>query len=153
MTHLQRKIKVPVDFDDLCGAFEFGNVSHRHYLDLETGDIVYLSDESMDADEIEKMDEKVESGLDERYIAIPYVSSDESYEDMMDFTETVEALNLRHQLYTVLNGRSCFRRFKDILLNYPKERERWFKFHDARLGERVKEWLKDKGIELTRQAS
>ncbi|PZS00922.1 MAG: hypothetical protein DLM70_12855 [Chloroflexi bacterium] len=36
---------------------------------------------------------------------------------------------------------------KDILLDYPEERERWFQFKDARFLDRAREWLADEEIE------
>ena len=30
---------------------------------------------------------------------------------------------------------------------YPQERERWFQFHDARVDERVLNWLDGEGIQ------
>jgi len=142
------KRKVPVSFDEICGAFEFGSIDKKHYLDLQTGEIIFISDDLMDEEEREEIDEKIEKCLGERYIDIPYVLSDEGYENMADFAETVEDLDLREKLYIALNGSGCFRRFKDVLLSYPKERERWFKFQDAKLTEKVKEWLKAEGIEV-----
>jgi putative SOS response-associated peptidase YedK len=41
----------------------------------------------------------------------------------------------------------AFRRFKSVLAAHPTERERWFAFQDARVLERVHEWLADEGIE------
>ena len=44
-------------------------------------------------------------------------------------------------------GRGAFRHFKDVLLDYPDERERWFKFKNARVRERILEWLESEGVE------
>jgi hypothetical protein len=46
-----------------------------------------------------------------------------------------------------ITGRGAFRRFKDVLLDYPRERERWFAFRDALMAERVREWLAEHDIE------
>lgn len=45
-----------------------------------------------------------------------------------------------------INGKGAFRRFKDVLLRYPEERERWFRFKDERMQERALEWLDCIGI-------
>jgi hypothetical protein len=34
----------------------------------------------------------------------------------------------------------AFRRFKDVLLSYPVERERWFEFQSDLMARRVEEW-------------
>jgi len=36
-----------------------------------------------------------------------------------------------------------------VLLNYPKERQRWFAFRDEIMLERVREWLAERDIEPT----
>ena len=39
-----------------------------------------------------------------------------------------------------------FRYFKDVLLDYPAERERWFQFKRERLHLRILDWLEAYGI-------
>jgi len=107
----------------------------------------------MDYEEREEMCKEVSDDLGERYISIPTRFSDEGYEDMQDFIETIEDANLREKLYITINGRGAFRRFKNILMRHPQERERWFKLKNARIMERVKEWLEVEGIEITKAQS
>jgi hypothetical protein len=38
-----------------------------------------------------------------------------------------------------------------VLLNYPEEGERWFKFKDDRIQERAFEWLDDIDINLSEE--
>lgn len=45
-----------------------------------------------------------------------------------------------------INGSGAFRRFKDVLLYYPEERERWFRFKDERMEQRALECLDEIGI-------
>jgi len=66
---------------------------------------------------------------------------------MEDFIATVEDEHLAELLEVAINGKGAFRRFKDVLLNYLEERERWFKFKDERMEQRALEWLDD--IEVT----
>lgn len=139
--------KVPIDLKDLCVAFEHCTVESRDYLDLKTSKIITVSDADrfIDSEERESLD-KIED-LGERYIPIPYVSSEEGYEDMQDFVETIKDTTLKEKLYIAIDGSGAFRRFKDVLIDYPEERKRWFEFKDARMMERVKEWLEDEGLE------
>lgn len=62
---------------------------------------------------------------------------------MEDFIATVEGERLAELLEVAIKGKGAFRRFKDVLLNYPEERERWFEFKDDRMRERALEWLDD----------
>ncbi|OIO96743.1 MAG: hypothetical protein AUK03_03435 [Anaerolineae bacterium CG2_30_64_16] len=94
----------------------------------------------LEADEIDR-------GYGTRFIAVPQVDSHEAYGDMEDLITTVKNPHLRELLEVAIMGRGAFRRFKDVLLNYPHERERWFAFRDARMAEQVREWLADHDIE------
>ena len=46
----------------------------------------------------------------------------------------------------------AFRRFKDVLLDYPEARERWFAFKDEEMRRRVLRWLESEEVELDEQA-
>ncbi len=92
--------------------------------------------------------DRVEAGFGKRYICVPEADSSEGYGDMQAFIWTVQNPRLQNQLERAISGRGAFRRFKDVLLDYPAERERWFAFQEARLRERVLDWLDAEGIEL-----
>lgn len=145
---MSEKIRVPADLQEICFIFEDSSCEHRSYLDLKTGEIIWIFDDIMDPDEKEELDDKVDEGLGARYITIPNAESHEGYQDMEDFIETVKGVKLKEKLYNALTGKGAFRRFKDVLNSYPKERERWFKFKDEKVIERVNEWLKEEGIEI-----
>ncbi|GAH34472.1 unnamed protein product, partial [marine sediment metagenome] len=104
-------------------------------------------DEFMDINETEEVYEKLDDEP-ERYLSIPTESSREAYQDMVAFTESLEAENLKEKLWIALNGRGAFRRFKDVLLSHPEKREEWFKFQDERLEKHVMEWLEENEVEL-----
>jgi len=91
---------------------------------------------------------QVEEGFGIRYISVPRSESSEAYGDMEEFITTVENEHLVELLQVAINGKGAFRRFKDVLADYPTERERWFHFKDNRVRERMLEWLEDEGIEL-----
>jgi len=130
------KIQVPADLQEICILFEDSSCEHRGYLDLKTGEIVQIFDDIMDPDEKEELDDKVDEGLGERYIAIPNAESYDGYKDMENFIETVKEVKLKEKLYNAITRKGAFRRFKDVLTFYPKERERWFKFKRKGFGAR-----------------
>ena len=142
---MSKKIQVPADMQELCYAFEDSSDDHRYYLDLETGGITL---DFLDKTEREELDEMVGEDYQERYRYLPTAESHEGYEDMKEFIETVKGTHLKEKLYIAISGRGAFRRFKDVLNSYPKDRERWFRFKDEKLMERVKEWLEYEGIEI-----
>lgn len=150
---MSENIKVPADLQEICILFEDSSCEHRGYLDIKTGEIIQIFDDIMDPDEKEELDDKVDEGLGERYIAIPNAESHEGYQDMEDFIETVNSVKLKEKLYNAITRKGAFRRFKDVLNSYPKEREKWFKFKDEMVMGRVNEWLEAEGIEIIPQKS
>jgi hypothetical protein len=128
---------------------ENSSYENEYYLDLETGEILFLS-EYMDDEETVKLREKIDDDPG-RYEPIPKAESHEEYEDMVDFIATVGNEHLAELLEVAINGRGAFRRFKDVLLNYPEERERWFKFKDEKMRERALEWLDDIDVTVSEE--
>ncbi|MDP2754947.1 MAG: UPF0158 family protein [Nitrospirota bacterium] len=144
------KIQLPIDLQELCAAFEDSSDDHRYYFDLETGGITL---DFLEAAEREELDELVDEASKERYRYLPIAESQVGYEDMIEYIETIKGANLKEKLSIAISGSGAFRRFKDVLNSYPKERERWFKFKDEKVMERVNEWLEEEGIEIIPQKS
>jgi hypothetical protein len=171
----QDKRSLRVNLEDLKGAFDSAFDEMGHYLDLETGDVILITEEdrrqlealleATDAETIEAVNEaiqnddipegekdslynaaQVEFGYNSRFIEIPQADSQPGYEDMEAFIEMVSSRHLRELLQVAIQGKGAFRRFKDVLATYPQERERWFRFHDERLHQRVLDWLEMEGI-------
>ncbi|MFQ6060613.1 MAG: UPF0158 family protein [Thermoplasmata archaeon] len=140
-----QKARLKVNMDELAYAFENCSREMRYFLDLENGAVVVVSDYD---DEKEELEEKVEQELGKRYLAIPCMGSEEAYRDMVDFIGSVEDRFLKEKLQIAVDGEAAFRRFKNVLLSYPEERERWFKFKEECVKERVRDWLELEGIEL-----
>jgi hypothetical protein len=81
--------------------------------------------------ELLKNADRVEAGFGDRSISIPSEGSHEGYHDMEAFIATVRSPRLQERLERAISGRGAFRYFKDVLLDYPAERERWFQFKPA----------------------
>ena len=90
---------------------------------------------------------QVEQGYAKQFIQVPSADSHEGFRDMEDFINTVKDRRLQGYLNQAVHGKSPFRRFKDALQSVPAERERWFSFQNARLRQRVLDWLESEGIE------
>jgi hypothetical protein len=142
---MERKA-LKVNLGELCEAMENNSYEHLYFLDLESGEILFISD-YMDDEETGEVKDRIEEDS-ERYERIPRAEPNEPYEDMVDFIATVDNEHLAQLLEVAINGKGAFRRFKDVMRNYPEEGERWFKFKDERIEERALEWLSDIGISL-----
>ena len=141
---MEGKKTLKIDLDELCSTMDDSSYEHEYFLDLETGEILFISD-YMDNEEIEKVRDKIDEDP-ERYERIPKAEFHEGYGDMEDFIATVKDEHLADLLEVAINGKGVFRRFKDVLTHYPEESERWFRFKDERVEERALEGLDDIGI-------
>jgi hypothetical protein len=155
--------KLKVDLKELVSEMEMGdNLELTGYLDTETGEIISMPDNVMRA--VEDSDEAAEALPDweqglvktaeyilgdekERFLLIPRRESREGHELMAAFAETVTSKGLREKLAIALDGKGAFRRFRNVLNDYPSELERWYTFKDDRMREEAIGWLKDHGIE------
>jgi len=84
---------------------------------------------------------------DTAYLRIDPVSSREQYRWMERFIASVEETDLRDRLIRAIDGKGAFRRFKDVLMSFPVDRERWFAFRSDRLRACMEAWLTAHGIE------
>ena len=141
--------RVPVDWDDLEMALTSNRGEWTCYLDLETGEVRMVPMDRLDDDD-ELSEDEIDAGLDAgRLIHVEPLGSKVEYRWMEEFAGTVRNVRLRDRLEVALDGRGAFRRFKNVLLDFPAERERWFAFRDERLHAAAREWLGELGIEPT----
>ena len=133
-----------VDLGDIALAMNSAYGEIEHFLDLETGDLVLISD-GISAEDDPRIT-LVEQDDGSRFVEIPGWPANEGYRDMEDFIETVADGRLQEQLDQVIQGKGAFRCFKDTLLDYPQERERWFGFRNQREQERVVNWLESVNV-------
>jgi len=66
---------------------------------------------------------------------------------MERFVGAVADLPLRERLLVAIDGKGAFRRFKDVLLAFPAERERWFAYRSELLHLHIQTWLDHLHIE------
>ena len=107
-----------IDLGDLCHAMENSSFENEYFLDLETGEILFIS-EYTDAKETETMKDRIEEEF-ERYERIPKSESHEGYQDMVDFIAAVEDEHLVELLEVVINGKRAFRRFANLKPSIPR---------------------------------
>jgi len=137
--------RLQIDWDELEMALTWRTDEGGHYLDLTTGEVVVftgLDDELAEGE--------IDAGLAEgRLIAIEPLPSSVEYGWMSEFAHSVADRALRRLLEVALDGSGAFRRFKDVLRDYPADRERWFAFRGERVRKAAREWLEENGVEST----
>src|SRR5579871_3423024 len=127
--------EVPVDWEALEDAFENNAPEVHSYLHLTTGEVLRVVDGVADP----QMHVRIAS--DGNYLRIDPVSSREQYRWMERFIPMVDDTELRNKLSQAIDGKGAFRRFKDVLMSYAADRERWFAFRSERLRTFMEAWL------------
>jgi hypothetical protein len=105
------------------------------YLHLTTGEVLRVVDGVADP----QMHVRIAS--DGNYLRIDPVSSREQYRWMERFIPMVDEGELRNKLIQAIDGKGAFRRFKDALMSFAGDRERWFAFRSERLRTFMEAWL------------
>jgi hypothetical protein len=85
------------------------------------------------------------------FLRIEPASSREQYRWMERFVGSVTEEGLRERLIISIDGKGAFRRFKDVLLAYPAERERWFSYRAELLHWHIHTWLSEHEVEPSNQ--
>lgn len=136
-------LELPVDLAELGMLLDAGGeFAAVGRIDLRTGQVwpdSVLDDGGWDGAEDELDD-------DERWLAVWPLGSGAAYGDMADFAAT-RTRRLREKLDVALDGRGAFRRFKDVLFDWPDDRAEWFAFSEDRSRGRARAWLADAGYQ------
>lgn len=125
---------------ELVGAYMDNFFDHQYFLNLHDGTIVLLNGDLGDNDELHNA---IEENFGVTYLRIPEIESGLAYRDMLDFSYWVSSTLLQFKLRQALSGPKPFLRFKNVLLDFPKERDQRFQFEYER-----NEWLRDENITI-----
>lgn len=135
---------ITVNWSDLEIAFERNSPDQESFLDLENGDLLSIVDGEPDA---ASRRAKVADNA-ARFLRVDPASSREQYRWMERFVSSVADLALRERLLIAIDGKGAFRRFKDVLLAFPAERERWFVYRSEVLHFHIQTWVEHTKIEV-----
>jgi hypothetical protein len=128
---------IPVNWTDLETAFERNSPDTESFLDTRTGEVVTVTEGAIDyAEQRVKV-----TSAGEACVRIEPAASREQYKWMERFVAGVTDEALRERLVIAIDGKGAFRRFKDVLLNYPTERERWFTYRAELLHWGIQKWM------------
>jgi len=107
------------------------------FLDLQTGEIVTVTDElnAHEADLSESAD----------HVALPSKYDVHEYKIMENFCYSIKNQDLREDLLNAIDGEGAFRRFKNIIRRRGIADE-WYKYRTSALTSIATEWLERHGI-------
>ena len=157
MTTFPKEIKL----EDIVEHIEMASDNGRSFLNFETGDIVYVSDEIFEiADGIEDVEDPdefndcqdwmvddIKIAYDilfgaEHYAQLPDQNDIDEYSMMEKFAIDYPDEEISDELYNAIKGRGAFRYFKDTLLRYGI-RDNWFRYRDEQIKSIALEWLNE----------
>ena len=135
-------IRIDLDWDALEIAVERNSPDTDSYLDLQTGRVTTITTGDPEA----VLNRQQVSENIRNYLRVEPASSREQYRWMEKFVGSVVDEPLRDRLVISIDGKGAFRRFKDVLLAYPAERERWFSYRAELLHWHIQTWLEQHEI-------
>jgi hypothetical protein len=138
-------VRIDLDWDALEIAVERNSPDTDSYLDLTTGRVITIT--SGDPEALLNKQQVAENIRN--YLRVEPASSREQYRWMERFVGSVVEEPLRERLVISIDGKGAFRRFKDVLLAYPAERERWFSYRAELLHWHIQNWLESHEIKPT----
>ena len=119
------------------------DIGMRCFYPLKNGEIKTTPD-FLDGDWIDQDTEPWQETLDKLdenwgdYFEFEKMTSNESFEIMTDFAETVDNQNLQDRIFKALNKPKPFRNFKWEIDNSGEYRQKWFDYKNQRMIEFVK---------------
>src|SRR5438045_9343767 len=130
-------VRIELDWDALEIAVERNSPDTDSYLDLSNGRVVTITSGDPEA----VLNRQQVSENIRNFLRVEPASSREQYRWMEKFVGSVVDEPLRERLIMSIDGKGAFRRFKDVLLGYPAERERWFSYRADLLHWHIHNWL------------
>jgi hypothetical protein len=138
-------VRLDLDWDALEVAVERNSPDTDSYLDLSSGRVITITTGDPEA----TLNRQLVSENIRSYLRVEPASSREQYRWMEKFVGSVVDEPLRERLIISIDGKGAFRRFKDVLLAYPAERERWFSYRAELLHWHIQQWLEQHDIKAT----
>ena len=131
-----------IDWEGLIVGFESRSRQITHFFDRETGDVEQVLEK--DGDRHAAM------SRDARYLALPRDEGERSRGDLEEFLGHCEDPECRRALQEALAVADSAPRYRETLLRYPKEEDRFFQFKEHQALERAQRWLASVGIPFTK---
>jgi len=153
-----------VKLNDVIEALDEAAEECSHYLDRNTGEIVMISNEEMEAAEEDELiseypdwqREPILKALEvlksENFVELPGQFDIHEYKIMEDFCLELENRQVGEHLLRLIKGSGAFRRFKDGIYSLGIEKD-WYRFRKEEIEKIAIQWLEEQKIPYTREDS
>lgn len=150
----------PVKLNDIIEGLEFQSDEGASYLNTTTGEVVYVTEEELQAAE---EDEPLEAFPEwqhkairiagdiletDHYLPLPTKFDIHEYRIMERFCRSVEDDDMRDDLCNAIRGRGAFRYFKDWIHAYGIA-DNWYRYRDEALRDIAIAGCEENGIRYT----
>jgi uncharacterized damage-inducible protein DinB len=155
----------PVSLKKVIEELEMPSIEAQSYLHKPTAEIVCLTDEALQAAEVESpledhpdwMRPLIQQARDflnseEDYLSLPGKMDFNEYAIMESFCLSMRDARIRERLLGKIRGKGAFRRFRNSIHSMGIE-EDWYEFRNKALEEVAIEWLEENEIPYVRDSS
>lgn len=150
-----------VKLEEIIEGMEMQSEENRSFLNLETGEVVYVSQEILiiaeDDEEHENLPEWQQDELEmakaifftiDEYASLPSSFDINEYNMMEDFCYSLSEHQKRDLLLNSIHGKGAFRRFKDNV-HQLEISDQWYAFRDQKYKEIAIEFCESKNLDYT----
>lgn len=134
-----------INLNVVLDAIEAADDNYTYFLDMETGESVFLVDELITGLDNEGLDDKIQENFG-RYLRLPTRFEIHEYNIMEQFIWSLPEGRQQNMLEGAIQGRGAFRRFKDMVYNLGLEKK-WFQYEADTYKKMAIEWCRDQEIE------
>lgn len=134
-----------INLNVVLDAIEAADDNYTYFLDMETGESVFLVDELVTGLDNEGLDDEIQENFG-RYLRLPTRFEIHEYNIMEQFIWSLPEGRQQNMLERAIQGRGAFRRFKDMVCNLGLEKK-WFQYEADTYKKMAIEWCRDQEIE------
>lgn len=135
-----------VNLSVVLDAIEMADDNYTYFLDLETGESVFLADELITGFDNEGLEDEID-GNPERYLRLPTKFEIHEYHIMEEFIWSLKGENAS-ELEHAIKGRGAFRRFKDMI-DRMGITQQWYDFQSEYYRKLSIKWCEEHNLEYT----
>jgi hypothetical protein len=136
--------KIPIDLDYLIFAWQDDSPDSAYYLDSDTGSVLLVQ---RDLDDLDELRQEIELQPN-RFLYVPKPPPEQVELDLSDFIFTISDQHLKDILSMALESPNKVAACKSVLAKHTEEMQRWRKFRQDAVRERVRRWLAANDIEM-----
>jgi hypothetical protein len=151
------RMAVVISLSEVIDAIESASDESASYLDPDTGEIVYVTDEMRRRVENDEVDDappwmreelpKVRQALESsRFLALPSKFDVHEWAIMDRFSREQENDRVREELLDAIHGAGAFRMFRRTIRRLGIEKA-WYQFRDQAIKEIARDWLEEHNLQ------